>query len=227
MSGEEICVFLAAENRLLRETFARLLARKPGFKVCGSLPFVPGLAGMVLNSGADVLVLDSVTSRSPECPLLTELAVWPHSIKILLTDMEEDAGSLLDAVRAGATGYVLKDASAAEVLAAVRSVMNNEAVCPPQLYMALFEAVSKQRKSSDPSARIKGESRLTRRQEQLIPMIAQGLTNKEIACALHVSEQTIKNHLYRIMRRLGATDRLQVADLSGHYGRQQFFSKVQ
>jgi DNA-binding NarL/FixJ family response regulator len=65
-----------------------------------------------------------------------------------------------------------------------------------------------------PSARIKLEFGLTRRQQQIVHMIAQGLTNKEIASQLRLSEQTVKNHVHHIMRRVGAVDRLQVIDLT-------------
>jgi len=215
MHDDLICVFLVAENRLLREALARLLCGKPDLKVSGSSAFVPCLAKTVVSAGTDVLILDSINARNSECPrLIAELARSPHCIKILLTDMEEDSESLLNAVRAGAVGYLLKDASAAEVVTGVRSVMKDQAVCPPQLCMTLFEAISQQSKSFDSRARGAGEKRLTRRQQQLIPMIADGLTNKEIAGALHVSEQTVKNHLYRIMRRVGATDRLEAVNLT-------------
>jgi two-component system response regulator DegU len=216
MSQDEVCVFLVAENRLLRETLAKLLGKRLGLKVCGSSPFVPGISRLVIDSGTDVLVMDSVTARPPECPhLLTEIAGPPHSIRTLLIDMEEDPERFLNAIRAGAAGYLLKDASAAEVVAAVRSVVKNQAVCPPQLCMTLFRAVSQQWKSFVPTAQIKLELGLTRRQQQLIPLVAQGLTNKEIACSLNLSEQTVKCHMYRIMRRVGATDRMQVVDLIG------------
>ena len=123
--------------------------------------------------------------------------------------------------RAGAAGYLLKDASAAELVAAVRIVAKYQAVCPPQLCMTLFKAVSQKWKSFVPTAQIKVELGLTRRQQQLIPLVAQGLTNKEIACSLNLSEQTVKCHMYRIMRRVGATDRMQVVDLIGGNGRIQ------
>jgi DNA-binding NarL/FixJ family response regulator len=99
--------------------------------------------------------------------------------------------------------------------------VKNQAVCPPQLCMTLFKAVSQRWKSFVPTAQIKDELGLTRRQQQLIPLVAQGLTNKEIACSLNLSEQTVKCHMYRIMRRVGATDRMQVVDLIGGNGRIQ------
>jgi DNA-binding NarL/FixJ family response regulator len=213
-----IFVFLVVENRLLRETLATLLGKRPSFKVCGSLPCLSGVAKLVIDSGTEVLLMDSVTARSKECPLLAELGGWPPWIKTLLIDMEDDPERFLNAVRAGIAGYLLKDASAAEVIAAVRSVAENQAVCSPQLCMTLFKAVSQQWKSFVPTAQIKVELGLTRRQQQLIPLVAQGLTNKEIACSLNLSEQTVKCHMYRIMRRVGATERMQVVDRIGGDG---------
>ena len=131
--------------------------------------------------------------------------------------MDDDPETFLECVRAGAVGYLLKDASAAEVVSAVRAAAQGQAVCPPKLCKSLFRAFS-ERRSSLPSARIKLEFGLTRRQQQLVPLIAQGLTNKEIAAHLNISEQTVKNHIHTILRRVGATDRLQVVDLTGVWG---------
>jgi DNA-binding NarL/FixJ family response regulator len=83
--------------------------------------------------------------------------------------------------------------------------------------MPLFQTVARQW-TSVPSSRIKLELGLTRRQQQLVPLIAQGLTNKEIASHLNLSEQTVKNHIHRMLRRVGASDRLQVIDLTRYRG---------
>ncbi len=101
---------------------------------------------------------------------------------------------ILKAVRAGVTAYLLKDASALKVIAPIRTIARGEAVCPPQFCLALFKAVA-QGGGFSPSLRSTG-LRLTRRQQELLPMIACGLTNKEIASHLNLSEQTVKNHIY-------------------------------
>jgi len=99
-----------------------------------------------------------------------------------------------------------------EVAAAVRSVASDEAVCPPSLCLALFERVATQ--NTHPSNFvIRHNLGLTRREQQLVQMISHGLTNKEIASQLNLSEQTVKNHIHRILRKLGATDRLGAVEL--------------
>ena len=119
--------------------------------------------------------------------------------------------TFLRAVRDGVVGYMLKDASAMEIAAAVRCVVGSEAVCPPQLCLALFEHFAQQAKV--PSFHIKHTLGLTRREQQLVQLIGLGLTNKEIASQLNLSEQTVKNHVHRMLRKVGANDRLGVVEL--------------
>jgi DNA-binding NarL/FixJ family response regulator len=115
-------------------------------------------------------------------------------------------------VREGIVGYILKDASAMEVASSVRAVATGEAVCPPALSLALFEQVAKQ--SNQPNHfSIRHNLGLTRREQQLVRMISHGLTNKEIASQLNLSEQTVKNHIHRMLRKLGASDRLNAVEL--------------
>jgi DNA-binding NarL/FixJ family response regulator len=206
-------VYLVAGNRLLRETLARLLSRRGDFKVCGVSPCLPDTASSVGASGAEVLILDSVTVRVSDCAFISKIVSQIPSMKLVLIDMDDDREIFLESVRAGAVGYILRDASAAEVVSGVQAVDQGQAVCPPHLCAHLFRVFSRQW-TAIPSARTKLEVRLTRRQQQIVPLIAQGMTNKEIASHLTLSEQTVKNHIHRIMRRVGAVDRLQVIDLT-------------
>jgi DNA-binding NarL/FixJ family response regulator len=105
---------------------------------------------------------------------------------------------------------VPNDASAIELVSAVRTVARGGAVCPPRLCKRLFAVVAQQLGAPVAQGRRVGK-RLTRREAQLVPMIDHGLTNKEIAAQLNLSEQTIKNHIHRILRKVGAENRLCVA----------------
>jgi DNA-binding NarL/FixJ family response regulator len=216
-ANKKISVFLVAGNRLLREALARLLKNKGDFDVCGVSPFVPELSATIVVLDTDVLVLDAISMHLSDYSLIPEISLHAPKIKIVLIDMDDDPETFLKYVRAGAAGYLLKDASAADVISGVRAVAQGEAVCPPQLCMPLFQTVARQW-TSLPSAHIKIQFGLTRRQQQLVPLIAQGFTNKEIASHLNISEQTVKNHIHRMLRRVGATDRLQVIDMTRGQG---------
>jgi DNA-binding NarL/FixJ family response regulator len=209
--------FLVAGNRLLRESLAKLLVKRADFDVCGVFPYVPETVSSVAGSNPDVLILDSFTARLSDCALISEIVRRLPNIKVALIDMDDDPESFLECVRAGALGYMLKDASAAAVVSGIQAVAQGQAICPPQLCKHLFQAFSRHW-TAVPTARIKVELGLTRRQQQLIPLIAQGLTNKEIASHLRISEFTVKSHLHDIMRRVGANDRLQVVDLAHFSG---------
>ena len=213
MPNNRFSVFLVAGNRLLREALAKLLNRRGDFDVCGVSACVTDTTASIVASGAEVLILDSVTARLSDCAFISQIVSRVPSIKVVLIDMDNDRDIFLGCIRAGALGYILKDASAVEVLSGVQAVAQGQAVCPPHLCVDLFRAFSRQWPAV-PSARIKIEFGLTRRQQQIVPLIAQGLTNKEIASHLSVSEQTVKNHIHGIMRRVGAADRLQVIDLT-------------
>ena len=130
----------------------------------------------------------------------------------MMIGMPADRDTFLRSVRDGAAGYVLENASALEIVLAIRSVSNDEAVCPPRLCTILFEQIARQ-STQMPSFHIKQQLGLTSRQQQLVQMIARGLTNKEIANQLNLAEQTVRNHVHRMLRKLGATDRLEVAEL--------------
>jgi len=118
----------------------------------------------------------------------------------------------LDAVRAGVNGYLLKDASADEVIGAIRATFRGESICPPKLCASLFRwfsQASAQLATQNPSAR----SNLTLRQRQLVDLMGQGFTNKEIAAKLSLSEFTVRNHVHRILKQVDVGSRREAVDL--------------
>ncbi len=125
--------------------------------------------------------------------------------KALLISMSDNTEQFLEAVRGGVTAYLLKEASVKEVIQAVRSTFRGEAVCPTQLCSFLFQLVSRTAHSKFPP--LAERPNLTPRQQQLVGLVAQGLTNKEIASRLNLSQYTIKNHLSRIMKQVDADSR--------------------
>jgi DNA-binding NarL/FixJ family response regulator len=211
-SVESVQVFIFAENRLLREALTRILNKKSDIRVVGASAFSPDIVKQICSAAPEVLLSDSAAVALSELRLVSEVRAAIPGLKVVMIGMGVDQEIFLRAVREGIVGFVLKDASAMEVAAAVRSVANNEAVCPPSLCLALFERVASQ--SAQPASFvIRHNLGLTRREQQLVQMIGNGLTNKEIASQLNLSEQTVKNHIHRMLRKLGATDRLGAVEL--------------
>ncbi len=211
-SVENVQVFILAENRLLREALTRILSKKCDIQVVGAAAFSPDIVSQIRSAAPDVLLSDSAAVALSDLRLVSEVRAAIPGMKVVMVGMDSDRETFLRAVRDGITGYVLKEASAMEVAAAVRAVANGEAVCPPSLCLALFERVANQN-SHPPSFVIRHNLGLTRREQQLVQLISHGLTNKEIASQLNLSEQTVKNHVHRMLRKLGATDRLGAVEL--------------
>lgn len=204
-------VFILSDNRLFREALSHIFSKKSDIETVCSREFGPDAVEDMMNSEADVVVLDSAQFLSAEGAQLLNSALRPN-IKVVMVAMKEDEALFLDAVRQGVCGYVPRDASAVDVVNAIRSVAHGEAVCPPRLCKHLFDYVAQIAKDS-PSSEAERAARLTRREEQLIPLIDRGLTNKEIAAHLNLSEKTIKNHIHRILRKAGAESRFGAAAL--------------
>jgi DNA-binding NarL/FixJ family response regulator len=209
---QKIRVFVAAENRLLRETLARVLCKGGCIEVSATDSAVPFHTDALLEASTDILLLTSRGSLQEDLTAILQVRSAAPAVRILLIGMAKEEREFLQCVRAGISGYLLRDASAGEVLQSVQAVAAGEAVCPGSLCAVLFRYFESDA-TSLPCTNRKRRLGLSRRELQLIPLIAQGLTNKEIANHFSLSEQTVKNHLYRMKHKIGAEDRLEIVQL--------------
>ncbi len=216
-SGPVAAVFLLAENRLLREALLRILSKKDEIQVAGAGSYGPDMLEQIVSTRANVVVLDSVSPVLAEPSVVRELHRRSPAIRVVMVGMEADEAVFLRVVQAGAVGYVLKDASAAEVARTIRAVAAGEAVCPAVFSAVLFASVARY-KPTLPSIHVKTSLGLSRREQQLVGLIQQGLTNKEVANRLNLSEQTVKNHVHRMLRKVGAPDRLSIVEVCRNEG---------
>jgi DNA-binding NarL/FixJ family response regulator len=205
-------VFVLCCNRLLRESIARIVSKRTNFQVTCSQLNGPISADEIIESKAGIVVCDSLPFVVQAFHSYFKDRASEQPVKFILFAMDNNSENFLTAVRHGVLGYVLQDAAAAEVLSAIRAVAAGEAVCPSRFAKTLFDCVASH--PVEPSAcPISAQSRLTRREQQLIPLISRGLTNKEIANQLNVSEQTIKSHVHRILRKAGVVDRQSLSQI--------------
>ncbi len=204
----DVSVCLVAENRLLRDSLARLLRKQVGISVAGVMRNSENTLEQVVQSACEILITDC-SPGSNQSQFLYDLQKQDSSFKILLIGMDNDPEIFLKAVYLGIHGYVLKDASAGEIVTAVRGVARGEAACPAGLCMKLIEQVSSEarRKAARTLSVERAGSRLTHRQVQLMSLVAEGMTNKEIAANLNLSQYTVKNHIRRVMRQVEAVSR--------------------
>jgi len=200
-------VFVLAENRLLREALLRVFAKKNEIRVVGSNSYSPDIHEQIVATAPGIILLDSSGLSHSSAQLISTLRSAMPDVKLVMVDMAPDELTFLRAIREGVVGYVLKDASAIELVSNIRSVAAGEAVCPSSLTAALFRYASRPPYTVS-SIAWGAELGLSRREQQLMLLLRDGLTNKEIASQLNISEQTVKNHVHNIMRKLGARDRL-------------------
>ena len=207
-----IRVFLLIENRLLREALTRLLRKRCEILIVGQGNRETVTPEEVLESSCTVLALDFADANwLPSRFFSNHPCPAGARFRALLVGMEDDQKQFLFAVRAGASGYMLKDASASEVVAAVRSAIRGEAVCPPRLCASLFQWVSQLPETGSPEP-ANVQANLTLRQRELMNLVAKGLTNKEIAAHLNLSEFTVRNHIHRILKQADVRTRREAVD---------------
>lgn len=211
MPGDEVSVFLLCENRLLREALLRILGKRVGLIIVGASGYSPDALRDVIACQPHVILLDCVGEAVAQPLLLRYLHQALPETRTVMVGMEQKEEHFFHSVREGAVGYVLREASAAEVIGAIRSVAAGEAVCPPCFSATLFRCASEQLAMRQ-NLQSRGPSELSRREEQLVELICWGLTNKEIALRLHLSEHTVKNHIHNILRKTGAAGRVDLVD---------------
>jgi DNA-binding NarL/FixJ family response regulator len=205
-------VFVAAENRLLREALSRMLVKNGEIEVVGMDLAEPFQTEDLLKEGTDILLLSSHGNKSEDLTAVRRVRTAAPKVQILLIGVTGEEAEFLQCVRAGVHGYLPKDASSEDVLEGVQALQGGEAICPGTLCATLFRYMEREA-TSFPSASVHQQLGLTRREQQLIPLIAEGLTNKEIANRFCLSEQTVKNHLYRMKHKIGAQDRLSIVQV--------------
>ena len=208
MLAPPVRMALVLENRVIRESLARLVRKYKDLVVTASCSKADCQREQIFATDSDVFVLDFLD----ESWLPSNRASIQHPLrpKCLLVAMTASPRDFLSAVRGGISGYLSRNASALEVLDAVRAVHNGASICPQELVACLFREIRVPNESSHTSSPDK--SNLTIRQRHLISLVARGLTNKEIASELRLSEYTVRNHLSRIMKQLDADSRSAAVD---------------
>lgn len=205
----KISVLILSGNRILRESIARVLRNKRDFEVLDGEPPGSSPCASHFHAAPDIWVSDSLECFIDKLQHPFERKDGQPAGRVLVA-MQDDAKQFLKAVSYGVLGYVLQEASATDVVAAIRGVARREAVCPARLARVLFDYVASHRNSAH-SMRVRKQYRLTRREQQLIPLVGRGLTNKEIGAELNVSEQTVKSHIHRILRKMDVEDRFAIS----------------
>ncbi|MFE9476021.1 response regulator [Streptomyces griseofuscus] len=205
-----IRVLIADDQEMVRQGFTVLLNAQPGIEVVGQA--VDGREAITRSAelSPDVVLMDIRMPELGGIQATEHIAVTQPAVKVLVLTTFDLDEYVYDALRAGASGFLLKDASADKLAEAVRVVAGGDALLAPGVtrrLIAEFSRLHGGRRS--PQHRRVGD--LTERETEVLALIAQGLSNAEIAGRLVVAEQTVKTHVGRILVKLGLRDRTQAA----------------
>ncbi len=195
-------VLLADDQRVVREGLGMVLGLLDGIELVGTAADGEEALALAAEHNPDVVLMDLRMPRMDGIEAIKRLAARGTSC-IALTTYADDA-SVLGALRAGARGYLTKDAGAEEILAAVEAVARGEAALDPAIQHHVLAAVSAPVESV-----AEAPDDLTPREVEVLTLIAEGLTNTEIAERLVVSAATVKSHVNHIFSKIGARDRAQ------------------
>jgi len=205
-------VYVATADAARQSLLSRALTKSGEIEVVSTNPTAPFQAEKLAGAEADILLLASCGQLAEDVGVIRAVRTGFPEVGILLLVRSSNQAEFLQFVRAGIHGCLLWDALASELVEAVRTLQMGEVVCPGKLCAALFRHIEREA-TSFPCARLYQLTGLTRREQQLIPLIAQGQTNKEIANHFCLSEQTVKNHLYRMKHKAGAANRLDIVQV--------------
>jgi two-component system, NarL family, response regulator DevR len=213
---DRVSIFLVAQNRLLRESLARIL-KKSDISVVGACVFSPTLLDQITALAPDVLVIDSFSLEVPHLHLIRGVQRALPGTRVVMIGMNAEEQKFLQAVREGVAGYVLGDAPSSEIIGAVLAVAHGQGVCPPELCLCLFRQIARGW-NEVPNYKVRSKLGLTNREQELVFLVGRGLSNKQIASQLQLAEQTVRNHVHHMLRKLGAPHRLAAVDLCRNAG---------
>ncbi len=199
-----IRVVIADDHRVVRDGLCYLLGQEPDVVVVGEAGDGRRAVDVVAATRPDVLLLDLYLPELDGHAVLAALRDTPHCPAIVVLTSAADDEHLVRAVRAGATSYLLKTASAEQVIDAVRDAAAGTASLSPELLTRLTRAI---RRPAPPDPL----QPLSPREREVLGLIARGYSNRQIARDLAIGEQTVKTHVRSILTKLGLQDRVQAA----------------
>ncbi len=190
-------------SRLIRDGTRDLLSRQQAVRVLGSFADAREVLERPIT-GEHILVYDLGTARHDGPELLTQLHQRLPQAKILMFNVTDDDEAIIECVRVGASGCILQDATVEDLLAAIRSLAQGTPHSSPRVITSLFSYVARLQAGDDRLPPIP----LTKREEQIFQLVAEGLSNKQIAQQLFLRPQTVKNYVHLILQKLDVHSRL-------------------
>jgi DNA-binding NarL/FixJ family response regulator len=201
-TGLMLRVLIADDHGIVRSGLRLLLERQPDIEVVAEAADGAEARELAVRERPDLAILDVKMPKLTGLQATREIKEQAPEVSVLILSMHDDERYLFEALKAGASGYVLKAQADTDLLAAIRAVERGEPFLTPEAQRTLIKDVLERGSS--------GEEELTPREEEIVKLVAEAHTTKQIAELLHLSEKTVENHRANAMRKLGMRDRVEL-----------------
>jgi two-component system nitrate/nitrite response regulator NarL len=207
---KKILVMVIEDNRLLRDGLAGLLDGQADLKVVSACEGASSALQRLQEHKPHVVLVDAALGRNRSQRLVESLKEQAPHARLIMMDMQPEEEDVIDFIKRGANGFIAKDATLDELVHTIRQVANGGDVVPPALTGTLLSHIAKQA-SVLRNTPMMASVRMTKREQQITDLIAEGLSNKEIAQRLNIATYTVKSHVHNILEKLALHSRLQIA----------------
>lgn len=207
-----IRLLIADDHALLRQGIKNVLELEPDLVVIGEAADGDAAISKSTELAPDILLLDINMPRKNGLEVTRCLRDAQSTTKVIILTIHDDENYVIEVIKAGAAGYLLKDVEPGMLVKAIRTVYQGESFIYPTLARKLLREINRQEEKKNEAAKVldrRREERLTYREIEVLQLICQGMSNQTIAQTLFLSEKTVKNHLTNIFRKINVTDRTQ------------------
>ncbi len=199
------------DNRLMRDGIAAMLKKQSDMHVVATVGNGENILTTMEKHKPNIVLLDLGLRNQNSLQIVKLSKQHFPATKVIVMDLIPLQADVFEFVQAGVSGFILKDACVAEFLKTIRTVYQGVQVLPPLLTGSLFSQIVKHAVNVSTPSRLIESVRMTKRERQVIHLVSDGLTNKEIAQKLHLSPYTVKNHVHNILEKLALSTRVQIA----------------
>ena len=207
--SKRIRLLVIEDHRMLRDAIAKMLRAEPDLQVTAA-PGGEAVVQQALEAKLDVILLNAGRGDHDSARLVASMKRASPEARVIVTDLIPERADICELVRAGASGFLLKDATLDDFVTTIRTVARGERVLPAPLTATLFAHIAERAVSRSEPVMAQA-AKVTKREREMLDLIAKGLSNKAIAQRLSIATNTVKGHVHHLLGKLALRTRLQAA----------------
>ena len=202
-----IKVIIVTDVKLYQQGLLRILGEQEGLQTCGAVATTNEALAVIDDTQPDVALVDLAMQDSQV--VISKIACSTPAPKVLVMGISEVDEDIIACAEAGAAGYITRDSSSKDLVRCVSAVMSDELNCSPRVAAVLISRINKLTTTRD----VAGQTGLTPREIDILALIEEGFSNKQIACRLNIGVSTVKNHVHSVLAKLHVSRRTEAAAL--------------